>query len=147
MFVFSLHLPTLNDHRTIESFYLEEIFHLVQRPCSEQGHLQLDHVVQSSIQSDLKCLQEWDIHHFSGQPVPVPLQLYCKKFLPYILSKSLPFKFETISPCPVTTQPAKESVPFFFIAPSLDTEMPLSGLLGAFFFSRLNSSSSLSLSS
>lgn len=58
MFVFSLHLPTLNDHRTIESFYLEEIFHLVQRPCSEQGHLQLDHVVQSSIQSDLKCLQE-----------------------------------------------------------------------------------------
>ena len=31
--------------------------HLVQLPCSEQGHLQLHQVAQSPIQADLECLQ------------------------------------------------------------------------------------------
>jgi len=37
-------------HRIIESSELEEIFkgHLVQLPFNEQGHLQLDHIAQSS---------------------------------------------------------------------------------------------------
>ncbi|KAF1551686.1 Otoconin-90, partial [Eudyptes schlegeli] len=33
--------------------------HLVQPPCREQGHLQLDQVAQSPIQLDLECFQGW----------------------------------------------------------------------------------------
>ena len=46
-------------HRFIEMFELEGTFkgHLVQLPCSDQGHLQLDQVAQSPIQPDLECLQ------------------------------------------------------------------------------------------
>ena len=44
--------------------------------------------LQSLVQPDLECLQEWGIHHLSGQPVPVPHHYYCKKLLPYIQSKS-----------------------------------------------------------
>lgn len=41
----------------------------------------------------------------------------CKKHFPYIQAKSLIFWFETISPCPIITDSAKESFPFFLIAP------------------------------
>jgi len=91
--------------------------HPVQLPCSEQGHLQLEQVAQSPIQPDLECHQGWVIHHLSGQPVPVPHRTYCKKFISHVQSKSLLFKFETTSPCPVTTDPAEESVPFFLKVP------------------------------
>ena len=30
------------------------------------------------LQPDLGCLQGWDTHHLSGQPVPVPHHFYCK---------------------------------------------------------------------
>lgn len=33
--------------------------------------LPLDHTYQSLIQSELKCFQEWGIHHFSGPPSSV----------------------------------------------------------------------------
>jgi len=55
-------------------------------------------------------------HHLSGQPVPVPHHPYGKIFLPYILCKSPLFRFEIISPCPVTADPAKLSVLFFLTA-------------------------------
>ena len=42
--------------------------------------------------------------------------LYCKKPFPYILSKSTLFYFEIVS-ASTTTDPAKESVPFFPVAP------------------------------
>ena len=45
------------------------------------------------------------------------ITLYCKKLISYIQSKPPFFQFETISPCPVTTDPAKESVPFLLTAP------------------------------
>jgi len=44
--------------------------HLVQTPCSEQGH-QLHQVAQSPVQPGLECFQGWGIYHLSGQPVPV----------------------------------------------------------------------------
>jgi len=61
----------------------------------------------------------WVIHHLSEQPVPVPhsppILLKKKKSLPYIQSKSPLFYFETISPFPVTTDPAKELVVFLLV--------------------------------
>ena len=53
--------------------------HLVQFPCNEQGHLQLDQVAQSPVQPDLWCLQGQGIYHLSGQPVSVPHHPYLGK--------------------------------------------------------------------
>ena len=46
-------------YRIIGWFGLDRTFrgHLVQPPCSEQGHLQLGHVAQSPAQPDLECFQ------------------------------------------------------------------------------------------
>ena len=97
----------------------------------------------SPIHPDPRCLQGWGFHNLSGQPVPVPHHPYCKKHISPIQSKSPFFLFENISPCSVIADPAKEPVLSYSL--SLDTERPLSGLPGA--FSRLNSPSSLHLSS
>lgn len=45
----------------MEGFELEEAFKGLQSnpPCTEQGHLQLQQVAQSHVQSDLKCFQGW----------------------------------------------------------------------------------------
>jgi len=40
---------------------------------------------------------------------------HCKKFLPYIQSKSTLFYFKAITPCPVATGPAKKSFPIFLV--------------------------------
>ena len=45
------------------------------------------------------------------------LPLLYKKCFPYIQSKSPLFQSETISPCLITIDPAKESVPFLLTAP------------------------------
>ena len=52
----------------VELFELEGTLkgHLIQLPCNEQGHLQLDQGAQSPVQPDLECLQGWSIHHLSG---------------------------------------------------------------------------------
>ena len=83
----------------MESFELERTSksHLVQLPYNEQGHLQLHQVAQSPAQPVFECLQGWSIH---GLP-------HCKKLLPFILSESALFYFETISPYPITTDPAR----------------------------------------
>ena len=62
--------------------------------------------------------------HLSGQPIPELHDPY-HNFVSYIQSKSPLCQFETISPCPVTTDPAEESVPFLLIALP---ERPFSGL-------------------
>lgn len=46
-----------------------------------QGHQQLDQIAQNPIQLGLEQHQGYNIHDFSGHPVPV---LYCKEFLPDI---------------------------------------------------------------
>ena len=80
----------LKDHRIKESFELEGTLkgHLVQHPCSQQEHLQLDQDAQSPSQPDLECLQGQGIRHISGQPVPVPHHPYSKILLLYIQSKA-----------------------------------------------------------
>jgi len=49
--------------------------HLVQLPCNEQGHAQLDQVAQGLVYTRLESLQGWSIHRLSGQPVPVPQEV------------------------------------------------------------------------
>ncbi|KAJ7417966.1 hypothetical protein WISP_61759 [Willisornis vidua] len=47
--------------------------HPVPTPlCHGQGQLPLDQVPQSPVQPGFEHFQEWDIHYFSGKPVPVP---------------------------------------------------------------------------
>ncbi len=72
------------NHRILESLELEVTSegHLVQLPCNEQGHAQLDQVAQGLIQPRLKSFQGWSIHHISGQPVPY--HPHCKRLFPYI---------------------------------------------------------------
>ena len=85
--VFSLNEDkTSHIHRITEQFELEGTFkdHLVQPPCSEQGHIPLDQVAQSPVQPDRECFQGGGIDHLSGQSVPVPHHPHGKKFLPYI---------------------------------------------------------------
>lgn len=71
----------ITKYRIIESFEVEGTLkgYLVQFLCNEQGHLQLDPFAQNLVQPDLKCLQGWDIHHLSGQPLSVPHHPDCKK--------------------------------------------------------------------
>jgi len=88
---------------------------LVQLTRSEQGHPQLDQVAQCPVQPGLECFQGQDFHHISGQPVPVTHHLHCRRLFPSIQPVATLFQFETISPCPITTEPAKESVSFFLI--------------------------------
>ena len=42
---------------------------------------------------------------------------HCKKCLPYIQSKFTLFWFKTITPCPITTGPAKKLAPIFLTSP------------------------------
>jgi len=52
-------------------FELEGAFksHLVQIPCSEQEHLQLDQVLRAPSRLTLGVCRDWGICHLSGQPI------------------------------------------------------------------------------
>jgi len=88
--VWSMQVALILLGRITKCFGLEGTFrsHLAQPSCSEQGHLQLDQVTQSPIQPGLESFQGWGLHYFSGQPVPGFHHPHCKKFPPYIQSKS-----------------------------------------------------------
>ena len=102
------HQQHLAQTRVIEPLELEGTFksHLAQLSYNEWGHPQLDQIAQSLVQPPPENLQRWGIHYICGQPVPVPHHSYCKSLLPYIYTKSPLFNFETISPCPITTDPS-----------------------------------------
>ena len=101
-------------------------------PLQWTGTPQLNQVAQSPIQPHLESLQERGINHVSGQHVSVPHHRHCRRLSPYIQPKSTLLKLEAIFLCPVTTDPPKESVPFFPVSSPLDTERLLSGHFAAF---------------
>jgi len=117
----SIIMPT--DYHRIISLELEGVFkgHLVQLPCNEQGHPELDQVAQILIKPHLECFLGWGIHHTSQQPVPVPHHPRCERPFPYVQPKSTFFKPETISSCPITTDST---------APQYHTSMALEDLQG-----------------
>lgn len=73
-------------------------------PCTAQGHLQLSQVLKVPSSLTLS-VSRGGFHHLSGQPVPH--HPYCKKPPPYVQFESPLFKFENISPCPITTEAAE----------------------------------------
>ena len=77
--------------------------------------IHLSQVAQSLVQPELECLQGQGLC-ISGKIIPVPHHSLCKRLFLYIQPKSTLLKLEAISPCPVTTDPTKESVPFFLVA-------------------------------
>ena len=100
----------------MESFEFEGTLkgHLVQLPCNEQG--QLNQVAQSLVHPDLDCLQLSTTS--LGNMFQCLTTLIVKSFF-LIYNVNLPsFSLKLfISPCPVTTDSAKEPVPFLLIAP------------------------------
>jgi len=67
------------------------------------------------IQPDGEYLKGWGTHRISGDLSWCLDTLIIKNFF-LISNFNLPFSFETISTCPITTDSAKESVPFFLTA-------------------------------
>ena len=76
--------------------------HLVQHPCSKQGHPQLGQVVQGLIQSDLESCQGLDINHISGQPVPVLHHPHWKRVF---LISNLNLPSSSLKPFPLVLSP------------------------------------------
>ena len=105
--------------RIPELFELEETINgqLVQLPCNEQGHLQLDYARRSSSSLTLNVSRDRAPTTTLGNLFQCFTTLILKYFFSYIQSKSPLFYFETISPCPITADPDKESVPFFLTVP------------------------------
>ena len=103
------------DHTISELFELEGTFkgHLVQLPCTEQGHPELDLVLQAPSSLILSVYRDGASTTSLGNLFHCFTTLIINKF-PYIQSQSL-LVTETTSPCPIPTGPAEESVPFFFI--------------------------------
>ena len=93
------------NHRIIELLELEETFkgHLVQLPCNEQGHPQLDQVAQGLIQPPPESLQGQGIHYLAGQPVPVSHHPHCRRLFLYVQPKSTLFKLEVIGAQPLSS--------------------------------------------
>ena len=79
-------MEELLDHRIIQSVKLEGTFkgHLVQLPCNELGHAQLDETAHGLVQPYIESLQGWGINHISGQLLPVPHHPHCNRLFPYI---------------------------------------------------------------
>jgi len=104
------------ENRIRESCQLEWTFkgHPVQPPCSEQGHPQLDQIAQSPLQPDHECLQGRDIHHLSGQPVPMPHHSHCKRFF-FISNLSLPSRSLRPFSLILSPQTLLKSLSLFFL--------------------------------
>jgi len=109
-------LPTWPSLRILKSLELERTLkgHWVQQPCNEQGHPQLKQVAQSLVQPGLECLHGWGTHQIPHNLFQCLTTLTVKDFSLYSNPLS---KLETTFLPPVTTDPSKEPVPFFPLAP------------------------------
>jgi len=91
--------------------------HLVQLLCNEKGHLKLHQVLRAWSSLTLSvCRNRASGVASLGNFSQCFIILTVKNFF---LRSNLhfPFQFEAIFPCPITTEPAKESVSFLLIAP------------------------------
>jgi len=102
----------------VESFELEGTFkgHLVQLPCREQGHLQLDQVAQSPVQPGLECLQGWGTQHLSWQP-PAVLHHHHHKKPVLISSPNVTFFSLKLFPVVLSQQTLLKSLSLSFLQP------------------------------
>jgi len=97
--------------------------HLVQLLCNECTHLQPHQVLRALFSMTLNVSRDEALTTSLGNLCQCFTTLIVKKttkqeqLFPYIQFKSPLLKFEAISPCLVTTDPAKESVLFFPVAP------------------------------
>jgi len=72
-----------------------------------QGHLPLDQVAQALSSLALNAAREGAATASLGNLFPVCHHPHCKKFLPYVESKSTLFQFKTVTPCHITAGLAK----------------------------------------
>lgn len=68
------------------------------------------------VKPGLECPQEWGIHSFSKQPVPLLHHLLVKSFL-LTAKLSLPSASLKLLPCPITIYPCKKSLHLFYTLP------------------------------
>ena len=109
-------------------------------PLHKQGHL--EPVAQDCVQSAFEYLQGWRLHNLPKQPVTLTV----KTVVPDVQSQLPVFQFVPIASGPGTGHHWEEPH-FFLFAPSLQVLLYIDNIPLSLLFSRLNSSSSLSLSS
>lgn len=102
--------------------------HLVQLPCTEQGHLQLHQVLRAPSSLTLGISRDGAAPHLRA--VCASASPYCKKLLPSFQSKPPLFQLETISPS-YQNGPRERVRPLLSYSP-LQILM-LEGLLGKIF--------------
>ncbi|KAK4827482.1 hypothetical protein QYF61_018782, partial [Mycteria americana] len=81
--------------------------HLVQPPCNEQGHLQLDRLLRAPSNLTLNVSRD------GASATSLGNLFQCFTTL---ISKSTIFQFKTITPCPIATGPIKKLVLIFLVS-------------------------------
>ena len=118
--------------------------HLVQPPCSSKATYSL--LAQNHVQTAFEHLQGWRLDNLPGQPVPVLSHSHCKKVFPDVQREPPVFQVVPIASGPVAGHHWEEPGSVFF-APSWQVFISIDEIPLSLFFPRLNSPSSLSLSS
>lgn len=103
------------ENRITESFELEGTFKS-QIPCTEQRYAQLYQELTTWSSLALHVSRDKASTTSLGNPFQCFTILTIKDFFLNTQLKSTLFKLEIISHCPIATDPAKESVPFFLTA-------------------------------
>uniref|UniRef100_A0A8B9GCQ8 DNA helicase n=1 Tax=Amazona collaria TaxID=241587 RepID=A0A8B9GCQ8_9PSIT len=99
------------DARKLHKLYKHAIKKRQESQVTLSSSLNTQIYILSYVQPGLERRQGWRVQNFPGQPIPGPHHPYSKEFLPHIQSKLPLFKFEPVTPFPVTTVPNEESLP------------------------------------